>query len=172
MSDQVAQRLIYPTSLRQQKRTRQHRPTAAQAIRGFCPACVGATSGRGGFDCGSQIYPLRPASPFLGRPMPESFRTPSYAGEPAVVPRRRPSRKLIHAQCRQCQPGDTTDCLAEDCALYAFRPWEGPGKVARRALSQERLAQMTAARARSPLMQPPATREQKGSTAVGEAFDA
>jgi len=147
-------------------------PPVAASVKRFCLDCLGASSGRAAFDCGSTVCPLRPASPFLGRPMPQSFRGPSYPGEPPPVTKRRPSRKLIHAQCHQCQPGDTTDCMSEDCALYPCRPWDGPGKVARRALSEKRLAQIAAARERSPLIQRSQRREQKASTAVGAAFDA
>jgi len=144
---------------------RQHRPTAAQAIRHFCLACVGATSGRGAFDCGSTVCPLHPASPFLGRAMPVSMRVTDYQAseEPARVGRRRPSRVLIHAQCRQCQPGDKTDCLGTDCALYPYRPWSGPGHAARRKASPAQVD--AAARGRESM-------RQKGSTAVGAAFDA
>jgi len=138
-------------------------PTVRACIRCFCLDCLGATSGKGAFDCGSQLCPLRPASPFLGKTMPESFRAPSYPGEPPAVPRHRPNRRLIHAQCRQCQPGDATDCLAEDCALYPYRPWSGPGHAARRKASPAQVA--AAARGRE-------TMRQKGSTAVGAAFDA
>ena len=148
-----------PTTLEQP----QHRPSAAHAVRGFCLDCLGATSGRAAFDCGSKVCPLRPASPFLGKPMPESFRGPRYPGGPARVAKRRPSRMLIHAQCRQCQPGDTTDCLAEGCALYPYRPWLGPGHAARRKASPAQAA--AAARGRESM-------RQKGSTAVGAAFDA
>ena len=147
-------------------------PTVATCVRGFCLDCLGATSGRSAFDCGSQVCPLRPASPFVGKPMPESFRPPGCSGEPTLIPKRRPSRRLLHAQCRQCQPGDTRDCRAEDCALYRFRPWDGPGKVVRRAVSAKRLAQLAAARGRSPLTQLSAMREQKPTWAAGGAFDA
>ena len=138
------------------------RPTAAQAIRRFCLECLGATSGKGAFDCGSMVCPLRPASPFLGKPMPESLQGPTYPGEPAVVPRRRASRRLIHAQCRQCQPGDLSDCEAEACALYPYRPWSGPGHAARRKASPAQ--REAAARGRESM-------RQKGSTAVGAALD-
>ena len=114
-------------------------PTVAACVKRFCLDCVGASSGRGAFDCGSEVCPLRPASPFLGKPMPESFRGPSYAGEPPLVAKRRPSRRLIHAQCRQCQPGDNTDCMADDCALCPFRPWDGPGKAGKRRPSERQL---------------------------------
>jgi hypothetical protein len=147
-------------------------PSVSSCLRRFCLDCLGAASGRAAFDCGSTACPLRPASPFLGKPMPEGFQGPSYSGEPPLVPRRRPSRSLVHAQCRQCQPGDTTDCVAEDCALYPFRPWDGPGKAAKRKRSEKQLAQIAAARERSPLTQPPGRREQKPTTAVGAAFDA
>jgi len=139
-----------------------HRPTVAQAVRRFCLDCLGATNGRGAFDCGSEVCPLRHASPFLGKPMPESFRGPSYLGEPPLVPRRRPSRKLIHAQCRQCQPDDRDDCEAEDCALYPYRPWDGPGKAPRRKASPAQ--REAAARGRE-------TMRQRASTATGAAFD-
>ena len=147
-------------------------PRPAACIRRFCLDCLGATSGRAGFDCGSTVCPLRPASPFLGKPMPRSMRTEDYEGEPDRVARRRPSRSLIHAQCRQCQPGDRTDCEAVDCALYPFRPWDGPGKAPTRKLSEKRLAQIAAARKRSPLAQRPEGREQKPTTAAGRALDA
>ena len=138
-------------------------PTVAACVRRFCLECVGATSGRAAFDCGSTVCPLRSASPFLGKPMPESFKGPTYPGEPAVVPRRRPSGKLIHAQCRQCQPGDMSDCEAEDCAPYLFRPWDGPGHAARRKVSPAQAE--AAARGRESM-------RQKASTAVGAALDA
>jgi hypothetical protein len=139
------------------------RPTPAQAIRRFCLDCLGATSGRGACDCGSRACPLRPASPFLGKPMLVTMRAHDYSGEPARVAKRRPSRALIRAQCRQCQPGDTSDCMAEDCALYPHRPWSGPGHAARRKASPAQLD--AAARGRESM-------RQKASTAVGAAFDA
>jgi hypothetical protein len=140
----------------------------ASCLRRFC---LGATIGRGAFDCGSGVCPLRPASPFLGKPMPEGFRGPSYLGGPPVVAKRRPSRKLVHAQCRQCQPGDNTDCGAEDCALYAFRPWDGPGKAPKRMPSSRQLAHLEAARRLTPAARLSATPIQKTSTAAGQASD-
>ena len=138
-------------------------PTVSACIRRFCLDCLGASSARGAFDCTSVLCPLRPASPFLGKPMPEGFRGPSYPGEPLSVPKRRPSRGLIHAQCRQCQPGNTTDCMAIDCALYPFRPWLGPGHTTRRKASPAQAA--AAARGRQ-------TMRQRASTAVGGMLDA
>ncbi len=146
-------------------------PTVSASIRRFCLDCLGATSGRGAFDCGSTVCPLRPASPFLGKPMPESFRPPIYIGGLPLVPKRRPSRRLIHAQCRQCQPSDQSDCEAMDCAAYPFRPWAGPGKAPKRKPTQKQLAQIAAARERSPLMQRSKGCEQKPSTAVGATPD-
>jgi len=137
-------------------------PSVSASVKRFCLECVGATSGRAAFDCGSKLCPLRPASPFRGRPMPSSLRSNRNV-EPAAVPRRRPSRVLIHAQCRQCQPGDRTDCEATGCALYAYRPWDGPGKAGRWKASPAQVA--AAARGRESM-------RQKGSTAVGAAFDA
>lgn len=138
-------------------------PTVSACTRHFCLDCLGTTSGRGAFDCGSTMCPLRPASPFMGKPMPLTMRIEDYDGEPARVAKRRPSRMLIHAQCRQCQPGDTTDCLAEDCVLYPYRPWSGPGHAARRKASPAQLE--AAARGRESM-------RQKASTAVGAALDA
>ena len=146
--------------------------TVAACVRRFCLHCLGATNGRGAFDCGSTVCPLRPASPFLGKAMPLTMRTDDYSGERARVAKRRPSRKLIHAQCRQCQPGDTTDCLAEDCALYAFRPWDGPGKAGKRRPSEKQLAHLESARRLIPAARLSATPIQKPSTAVGGALDA
>jgi len=146
-------------------------PTVAACVKRFCLDCVGASSGRGAFDCGSEVCPLRPASPFLGKPMPESFRGPSYAGEPPLVAKRRPSRRLIHAQCRQCQPGDNTDCMADDCALCPFRPWDGPGKAGKRRPSERQLAHLESARRLSAAVRLSATPIQKTSTAAGQASD-
>jgi len=145
--------------------------TVSSCLRRFCLACLGASSGRGAFDCGSTLCPLRPASPFLGRRLPESFRGPSYPGEPATGARRRPSRRLIHAQCRQCQPGDTTDCLATDCPLYPYRPWAGPGKAPARRLSEKELAQRRLAQSH-PSFRARKTRGQRASTAQGGTLDA
>jgi len=136
--------------------------TPAACVRRFCLECLDATTGRGAFDCGSEVCPLRPASPFLGKPMPLTMRTEDYDGEPARVPKRRPSRKLIHAQCRQCQPDGRDDCEAEDCALHRYRPWDGSGKAGQRKASPAQL--QAAARGRE-------TMRQKASTAVGQAFD-
>jgi len=164
MSDQIMQSTtsIAPVTTED---LRQRRPTVAKAVRGFCLACVGAVSARAAFDCGSTVCPLHPASPFLGRAMPVSMRVTDYQAseEPARVGRRRPSRVLIHAQCRQCQPGDKTDCLGTDCALYPYRPWSGPGHAARRKASPAQVD--AAARGRESM-------RQKGSTAVGAALDA
>jgi hypothetical protein len=169
------QQLVNRTSSTDQS-ARQGRPSPGAALRAFCLACLGATNARGSFDCGSAMCPLRPASPFLGKTMPESFRGARYSGEPAPAPKRRPSRRLIHAQCRQCQPGDTTDCMAADCALYPFRPWDGPGKAPRRKASPaqcEAAARATAAslRVRGHARTPEMNR-QRASTAVGGTFDA
>jgi hypothetical protein len=138
-------------------------PTPAACIRRFCLDCVGATSGRGAFDCGSKACPLRPASPFLGKPMPRSLQSPDYEGEPARVAKRRPSKSLIHAQCRQCQPGDRTDCEGEDCGLYPYRPWPGPGHAPKRTASRVQLEAAVRALRNA---------RQKASTRVGAALDA
>lgn len=144
--------------------------TVRACIRRFCLDCLGATGGRAAFDCGSELCPLRPASPFLAKPMPQGFRGPSYLGEPPRVSRRRPSRRLIYDQCRQCQPGDRTDCMAADCALYPYRPWDGPGKAPKRKLSEKELAQRRLAQS-NPSFQTRRTRGQKPSTAIGATFD-
>jgi hypothetical protein len=146
-------------------------PTVAARVRRFCLDCVGASSGRAAFDCGSTVCPLRPASPFLGKPMPDSFQRPTYSGEPHPLPKRRPSRKLIHAQYRQCQSGGTSDCGAEDCALFPFRPWDGPGKARKRRPSEKQLAHLESARRLIPAARLSATPIQKPSTAAGGAFD-
>lgn len=144
-------------------------PTVSACVRRFCLDCLGAISGRGAFDCGSTVCPLRPASPFLGKPMPESFRPPTSSDEPPRVPRRRPSRRLILAQCRQCQPGDQSDCEAMDCALYPFRPWAGPGKAPRRKPTQKQLAHWRQQGERLKRFREPPM--QNATTAVGGAFD-
>jgi hypothetical protein len=114
--------------------------------------------------------------PFRGKPMPKSLavwpgdlseeQEAYWRGrelEAAQKPKRRPSLRLIQAYCRQCQPGDRTDCGADDCPLYPFRPWEGPGKAARRKPTPKQLAHWKR------LADGPASfrnrRMQKGSTA-------
>jgi len=134
--------------------SQRRQPTPGQAIRLFCMDCVGASSTRGAFDCLSRICLLYGANPFRGRPMPKTLRVPEEDYNPATLeeeresmricaarPRQRPSRKLIRAYCRSCQPGDRTDCLGVDCALYPYRPWPGPGHVPKR----ERTAKQRAA---------------------------
>jgi hypothetical protein len=75
------------------------------------------------------------------------------------IPRRRPSRSLIRAYCRTCQPGDRSDCEATDrvisgmrfpqCPLYPYRPWPGPGHAPKRETTakQKRAAKARAVRA-------------------------
>ena len=145
-------------------------PSVSTCVRRFCLDCLGVSSGRGAFDCGSTVCLLRPASPFLGKPMPESFRGANCPGEPHSVLKCRPSRRLIHAQCRQCQPGNATDCTATECPLYPLRPWDGPGKAPKRRLSERELAQRRLAQS-SPSFRARKTRGQKPSTAQEGAFD-
>ena len=148
-------------------------PTPGRAIRQFCLECVGAPNVRAAFDCLSQVCLLYAACPFWHRPMPVTMRPPDNDGGPGIPrpKRRRPSRALIRAYCRTCQPGGRTDCQGSECPLYPYRPWPGPGKAPRRNLSERRLAQIAAARQRGPLTLS-GKREQKPSTAVGAAFDA
>jgi len=148
-------------------------PTPGRAIRRFCMECVGAENSRAAFDCLSEVCLLYAACPFWHKPMPVTMRDPDHNGEPRIPrpKRRRPSISLISGYCRSCQPGDRTDCQGSECPLYPYRPWPGPGKAPRRRLSDKRLAQIAAARQRSPLTLS-RKREQKASTAVGAAFDA
>lgn len=116
--------------------------TPGRAIREFCLGCVGAANVRAAFDCLSQICLLYAARPFWHKAMPVTMRPPDYDGEP-VIPRpkrRRPSRSLIRAYCRTCQPGDRTDCQGTDCALYPYRPWPGPGHAPKRQRTTEQRA--------------------------------
>ena len=92
-----------------------------------------------------------------------TMRTGDCSDGPARVAKRRPSRNLIRAQCRQCQPGDLADCEAEACAFYPYRPWSGPGHAAKRKAS---VAQREAAARGREFMR------QRASIAVGGAFDA
>ena len=96
----------------------QRRPTVAQSVRRFCLDCQGLTSARGASDCQSRICPLYEASPFRS------------AG------RRRASKSLVVKYCRHCQPGDQSDCGAEDCALYPWRPWQPGGQPKLRTLTE------------------------------------
>jgi hypothetical protein len=116
--------------------------TAGKAIRGFCLGCVGASKARAAFDCLSQICLLYAASPFWHKPLPATLRPPDYDGEPEIPrpTRRHPSRSLIRAYCRTCQPGDRTDCGGDWCALYPYRPWPGPGKAPKRQATERQRA--------------------------------
>ena len=93
-------------------------PTVAACIRRFCLDCLGASSGRGAFDCQSRICPLYAASPFRR------------------IGRRRATKALVVSYCRHCQPGDTTDCQGADCALYPWRPWQPGGQPKVRTISE------------------------------------
>jgi hypothetical protein len=92
-------------------------PTIAACVKRFCLDCLGATSGRGAFDCQSRICPLYQASP-LRR-----------------IGRRRASKGLVISYCRHCQPGDLTDCGGDGCALFAWRPWQPGGQPKARTVS-------------------------------------
>jgi len=136
--------IVSPIALERPQRS----PTVARAVRRFCLGCLGATTARAAFDCLSGMCPLYVCMPFRGKAMPKSL-SPARFGESARngrlaereaarakelpgAPRRRPSKKLIGACCRHCQPEDRSDCGATDCALHPYRPWEGPGKAPRR----------------------------------------
>ena len=93
-------------------------PTVASCVRRFCLDCLGATTGRGAFDCQSQVCPLYVASPFR------------------QARRRRASKGLVVAYCRHCQPEDRTDCGAADCALFAWRPWQPGGQPKARTVTE------------------------------------
>ena len=105
----------------------QRRPTVTQAVKRFCLGCLGATSARGAFDCQSRICPLYQASPFRR------------------IGRRRATKGLVVTYCRQCQPGDQSDCGGEDCALYPWRPWQPGGQPKLRTMSESQKRQLLAA---------------------------
>jgi len=96
----------------------QRRLTVAQAVRRFCLACLGASSARGAFDCQSHICPLYATCPFR------------------KTGRCRATKALIAAYCRHCQPGDQTDCGADDCALFFWRPWQPGGQPKTRTMTE------------------------------------
>jgi len=60
--------------------------------------------------------------------------------------------------------------MAEDRALYPLRPWDGPGKAAKRKPTQKQLAHWR--RQGENLKRFRETPMQKPTTAVGAAFDA
>jgi hypothetical protein len=92
--------------------------SVASCIRRFCMICQGlGQTARGAYDCESAICPLYTCSPFRRER------------------RRRSSRAAIRRQCEQCQPGDRTDCLAVDCELYPWRPWQPGGQPKARCLT-------------------------------------
>jgi len=93
-------------------------PTVAACIRRFCLECQGLTTARGAFDCQSRVCPLYQASPFR------------------QTGRRRATKSLVVTYCRQCQPGDQTDCGGGECALYPWRPWQPGGQPKRRTTSE------------------------------------
>ncbi len=94
------------------------RPSVAQAVRRLCLDCLSLTNARGAFDCESCVCPLYAACPFR------------RSG------RRRATKKLLADYCRHCQPGDQSDCLHEDCALYEWRPWQPGGQPKLRTLTE------------------------------------
>ena len=93
-------------------------PTVTARVRRFCLDCLGATDGRGAFDCQSQVCPLYVALPFR------------------QARRRRASKGLVVSYCRHCQPGDRSDCGAVDCALFAWRPWQLGGQPKVRTVTE------------------------------------
>ena len=101
-------------------------PTVAACVKRFCLECQGLTNRRGAFDCQSRICPLYQASPFR--------RTG----------RRRASKSLVAAYCHHCQPGDQSDCGAEDCALYPWRPWQPGGQPKLRTLNESQKRRLRA----------------------------
>jgi hypothetical protein len=101
-------------------------PTVAACVRRFCLDCLGATSARGAFDCQSRICPLYQSSPFRR------------------VGRRRATKGLLAAYCRHCQPGDTTDCGGDDCALFPWRPWQPGGQPKRRTVTEPQRSRLAA----------------------------
>jgi len=132
--------------------------TPGHAIRRFCLECVGADSARAAFDCLCAECVLYPAHPWRDKPMPVS-KQPLVDGKVPerilaeerrlaercqAVPKRRASREMIRAFCRDCQPGDRTDCEATGCPLYPYRPWPGPGHPPKR----QRTARQRAAASR------------------------
>lgn len=124
----------------------------ARAVRQFCLECVGGGSGRNAFDCLSAFCPLYACMPFQGKPMPKHLAPPRDAAEPdgrgeqAVpsLPKRRPSKALVAAQCRDCQPGDRTDCDAADCPLFPWRPWQPGGQPKLRAMAESQKRRLLA----------------------------
>ena len=106
-------------------RNRTSRPKVAACIRRFCLACLGATSARGAFDCQSRTCPLYQASPFRHG-------------------RRRATKGLVVDYCRHCQPGDQSDCGADDCALYPWRPWQPGGQPKLRTLNESQKRRLRA----------------------------
>jgi hypothetical protein len=153
-------------------------PTPGRAIRRFCMECVGAANSRAALDCLSEVCLLYAAGPFWHKAMPVTMRDPDYDGEPQIErpKRRRPSRSLILAFCRSCQPGDRRDCQGSECPLYPYRPSPGPGKVPRRVASARQRAAAAKAtvaslRARGHARSSETSR-QEASTTVGAAFDA
>ena len=93
-------------------------PTVAACVRRFCQDCQGAATGRGTFDCRSQVCPLYAASPFR------------------QARRRRANKGLVSTYCRHCQPEDRDDCEAVDCALFPWRPWQPGGQPKVRTVSE------------------------------------
>jgi hypothetical protein len=138
--------------------------SAAACIRRFCLECLGARSARDAFDCLSGQCPLYACVPFRGRTLPKHRRPVGGVSEEeelrqeemARLPKHRPSKKRVAAYCRSCQPGDRSDCRAEDCPLYPYRPWPGPGHAppphrSERQRKAARAGLAAAARRRKPL---------------------
>ena len=118
-------------------RTEQHTPH--QAVRAECRSCLSIPKGGSGYDCLDPSCPLYPAQPWRGRDLPKSLQPPNDSppdeAEKATrilreVTRRRATRRMIRAKCRDCLPERTgqPDCTIVDCALFGLTPFQPGGQ--------------------------------------------
>lgn len=129
--------------------------TPGQAIRNRCLQCLDCSIYHA-YDCGCGTCPLYAAHPFRGKRMvtaraPESGERKSELARieklHTTCPKRKPSRAIIAAACRLCQPETRDDCGATDCGLYPYCPFQ-PGGVPKRAQSDKQRYALSGAIAR------------------------
>lgn len=92
--------------------------------------------------------------PFVGKPLPQNFRAPSYRGESCSIPKRRPSRRFTR--------GHTSNCRAIHSLLYRYHPWDTAdealkGKPSLKQFAQPMPEEENPTHFREPAMQNPAT---------------
>jgi hypothetical protein len=141
-------------------------PTMSDAIREKCKQCLGIEGSAFTYDCLSEgDCPLYAAHRFIGTPQSasRSSKTVCHVSEHdrelsrRGMKKRRPSKAIIAAMCRQCNPDDQ-DCTSRDipeygaeaCPLLPWTPFQ-PGGQPKNAISPEMRERLLRAYEKSPL---------------------